>query len=248
MRNDECERTIEADYQTLDANIVVAERMVGAIVWAVLAAAGLISWLLIGFLVLDGMGWKSLLCGLGIGLCLAGLGILFWFDPLWKHRTTRWRETDGGFELKRGYVWWHHIFVPRERIQHTDVVQGPILRRFEMATLVINTAGTHEYSISVEGLPLHQAESLRSSLLPRRGIPAIVVEVPPSLMSNPQPVSHECPGEPSNATQAIESRVATGPVEPAVEPAVKPTVEPAVESSGKPTEKPDRLGSTHEPT
>ncbi|AMV33952.1 Bacterial membrane flanked domain protein [Pirellula sp. SH-Sr6A] len=240
MRNDECERTIEVDYQTLDANIVVAERMVGAMVWAVLVAAGLISWLLIAFLVLDGMGRKSLLCGLGIGLCLAGLGILFWFDPLWKHRTTRWRETDGGFELKRGYVWWHHIFVPRERIQHTDVVQGPILRRFEMATLVINTAGTHEYSISVEGLPLHQAESLRSSLLPRREIPSIVAEVPQSVIPNPQPVSHECPSEPSNAPQAIESSVPSAPLEPTVESSVEPTV--------KTTVKPNRLGPTHEPS
>jgi membrane protein YdbS with pleckstrin-like domain len=67
--------------------------------------------------------------------------------------------------LQRGYVWWHRIFVPRERIQHTDVVQGPLMRRFNLATLVINTAGTHEHSISIEGLDFQRAEQLRASLL-----------------------------------------------------------------------------------
>lgn len=170
MQTEDNDPYSNSGYQPLDPNIVVAERFAGMIVFGVLAILGIVGWLFLAFFVLDGLGWKSLLSGLGILLFLTGLGTLFWFDPLWKYRSTHWRETEKGFELKRGYVWWHHIFVPRERIQHTDVVQGPILRRYGMATLVINTAGTHEYSISVEGLPLSQAESLRSSLLPKRTI------------------------------------------------------------------------------
>jgi membrane protein YdbS with pleckstrin-like domain len=176
MQTEDSDPHSNSSYQSLDPNIVVAERFVGMIVLGVLAFCGIIGWLFLAFFVLDGLGWKSLLSGLGILLFLIVLGTLFWFDPLWKLRSTHWRETDKGFELKRGYVWWHHIFVPRERIQHTDVVQGPILRRYGMATLVINTAGTNEYSISVEGLPLSQAESLRSSLLPKRTIAVSTTE------------------------------------------------------------------------
>lgn len=178
MQTEDTDPLSHSGYQPLDAKIVVAERIVGMIVLGVLGVVGFVAWLLLAFFVLDGLGWQSLTSGLGILVLLLGLGALFWFDPLWKLQSTRWRETERGFELKRGYVWWHHIFVPRERIQHTDVVQGPILRRYGMATLVINTAGTHEYSISVEGLPLSQAESLRSSLLPKRSFPVSTSEAP----------------------------------------------------------------------
>lgn len=186
MQTEDSDPLSISGYQSLDANIVVAERLVGMIVLGVLAMVGFVAWLFLAFFVLDGMGWQSLLSGLGILVLLLGLGALFWFDPIWKLRSTHWRETDKGFELKRGYVWWHHIFVPRERIQHTDVVQGPILRRYGMATLVINTAGTHEHSISVEGLPLSQAESLRSSLLPKRNPAISTSEAPTIAESKPE--------------------------------------------------------------
>lgn len=241
MQNDESTRTIEEDYHPLDPNIVAAERIVGAVVLAAMVVFGLIGWLLIAFLVLDGIGWQSLLCGLGIASFLTGLAVLFWFDPLWKHRTTRWRETDGGFELKRGYIWWHHMFVPRERIQHTDVVQGPILRRFEMATLVINTAGTHEYSISVEGLPLKQAEALRSSLLPRRRNPLSIAEGPEPAIPVSRPASGTSTGEPSDAVSAIESSTVPEPWGP--EPLEPEPLKPEQVES---TEKPNRLGPEHE--
>jgi membrane protein YdbS with pleckstrin-like domain len=57
--------------------------------------------------------------------------------------------------------------VPRERIQHTDVTQGPISRKFRIAELVINTAGNHNYLIKVEGLNVERANEMRLALLPR---------------------------------------------------------------------------------
>jgi hypothetical protein len=53
------------------------------------------------------------------------------------------------------------------------------MRSFNLATLVINTAGTHEHSISIEGLDFQRAEQLRASLLIKNLNPSI--PVPPQV-------------------------------------------------------------------
>ena len=67
----------------------------------------------------------------------------------------------------RSWLWRHHISVPRSRIQHTDVTQGPYERRFGLATLVIYTAGTEHAAIPIEGLSHDTALAFRDALLVR---------------------------------------------------------------------------------
>jgi uncharacterized protein len=152
-------------FEQLHPDSIVVERWAGLIFVAVLGFIALVVWVALTIFVFPIWNFRCWLIGLS---CVAFLGLLGAFvrmDPVWKFRNTRLRELPGGLELQRGYVWWHRIFVPRERIQHTDVVQGPLMRRFNLATLVINTAGTHEHSISIEGLDFQRAEQLRASLL-----------------------------------------------------------------------------------
>ncbi len=78
-----------------------------------------------------------------------------------------------GLRLRRG-VWWQvETFVPRVRIQHTDVTQGPLARHYGMATLQVQTAGTQQAEIQVEGLPHADALALRDLLLGRDGHDAL---------------------------------------------------------------------------
>jgi len=73
-----------------------------------------------------------------------------------------------GMLIRRG-VWWRgEVFVPRARIQHTEINQGPLDRRWDMASVAIHTAGTRLESIVVPGLPRALAESLRDALLDRK--------------------------------------------------------------------------------
>jgi membrane protein YdbS with pleckstrin-like domain len=66
-------------------------------------------------------------------------------------------------------VWWRReIFVPRARIQHTEVNQGPLDRRWGMASLSLHTAGTRLENIVLPGLTRAIAERLRDELLDRR--------------------------------------------------------------------------------
>ena len=73
-----------------------------------------------------------------------------------------------GVLLKRGVLWRSETFVPRPRIQHTDVTQGPIARHFGIATIKIFTAGSAIGQLSVEGLPHDDAVELRDRLLGRQ--------------------------------------------------------------------------------
>ncbi len=71
-----------------------------------------------------------------------------------------------GVLLKIGVWSRNEVWVPIVRLQHIDVHQGPLDRRWGMATLSLYTAGTHENEIRIKGLPVAQAHALRLALLP----------------------------------------------------------------------------------
>lgn len=73
-----------------------------------------------------------------------------------------------GLLVQRGVIWQSETFVPRSRIQHTDVNQGPLDRRWGMAKLSLHTAGTRLENISIGGLRRNDALALRDTLLDRR--------------------------------------------------------------------------------
>jgi hypothetical protein len=76
-------------------------------------------------------------------------------------------------EIRRG-VWWRSVVtVPLSRVQHTDVNQGPLQRRFDLSTLVVHTAGTQHATVKLEGLGKEVAESVRDELLKQRGDDAV---------------------------------------------------------------------------
>ena len=108
---------------------------------------------------------------IGMGAIVAALGGLLvlatWLGPLWSYRSTSLLVDEAGLEIARGVLWRHQISVPRARIQHTDVTQGPVERRFGLGTLVVYTAGTEHAAIPIEGLAHEAALALRDALLAR---------------------------------------------------------------------------------
>ena len=72
-----------------------------------------------------------------------------------------------GLLVERGVWWRSETFVPRARVQHTDIGQGPLGRRYGIATLKVFTAGSHVGEIDIRGLAHADAVTLRDSLLGR---------------------------------------------------------------------------------
>jgi membrane protein YdbS with pleckstrin-like domain len=72
-----------------------------------------------------------------------------------------------GLVLQNGVWWRKQITLPRVRIQHSDVSQGPLQRRYGVATLKLYTAGSRYTKIELEGVRHEEALALRDSLVTR---------------------------------------------------------------------------------
>jgi membrane protein YdbS with pleckstrin-like domain len=97
-------------------------------------------------------------------------GAVAWHFHRWPsidYRHTSYRVDEQGIEIRRGVYWRVVINVPRSRVQHTDVSQGPLERRFGLGTLVIYTAGTDHAKVDLAGLDHAVALRIREHLLPR---------------------------------------------------------------------------------
>jgi membrane protein YdbS with pleckstrin-like domain len=163
--------------QRLDPRSVTAGRLGGwtvTLVLTVVAGSGILATLI-------GTG-APLVSWIGTGvigaLITGSLAAASHLGPAVRYATTWVRLDDDGLEYEHGWKWRHQISVPRSRIQHTDVTQGPFERRFGLATLVVYTAGTEHASIAIEGLSHETALRLRDALLSRRTAADAAAEPP----------------------------------------------------------------------
>lgn len=114
--------------------------------------------------------YPSWIYGLAAVVWLAITCWLAWLAEVWPRRSyeaTSYIVDDIGIEIRRGVYWRAIVAVPRSRVQHIDVLQGPLRRKFGLATLAIFTAGTEHSSVSLENLEHQVAVSLRDQLLPQ---------------------------------------------------------------------------------
>jgi membrane protein YdbS with pleckstrin-like domain len=87
--------------------------------------------------------------------------------PAIAYRFASYRLDDLGLEIRQGVYWRTIANVPRSRVQHTDVSQGPLERRYGLGTLVVYTAGTAHSQVNLAGLDYEVARRIRAHLLPR---------------------------------------------------------------------------------
>ena len=148
--------------QRIGAAIFSAVLAVGSAVAAVAVLAD--SRVSITAVVLTGLLW------------LVANGLLFWHGQRWQaidYRHTWYRVDEQGLEIRRGVFWRVVVNVPRSRVQHTDVSQGPLERRYGLGTLVVYTAGTDHAKVTLSGLDHAVALRIREHLMPERGTDAV---------------------------------------------------------------------------
>lgn len=155
---DGVERLLDPRYVALASTLF---RIVAGCVWAGLT-------LVVPFLLLavDLPAWGNALTLAGALAVAAGTG---WLSRVWPglaYRHAAYRVGPEGIEIKRGVIWRHVITVPRSRIQHTDVSQGPVERRYGLGTLTLFTAGTEHERVDLPGLDHERALAIRDALVP----------------------------------------------------------------------------------
>lgn len=161
------------DPRSLDPRFVEAQRVTGWIAFAVIMSIWATCFALVVWTGEAGLGWLVWTLGTA-GALLAPL--LVWLATAWPalaYRYWSYRVDDQGIEIRSGVVFRSVTTVPRSRVQHTDVSQGPIERRFELGTLAVYTAGTEHARVELPGLAHATATSIRDALLPKDGADAV---------------------------------------------------------------------------
>lgn len=73
------------------------------------------------------------------------------------------REKD--ISYKQGLFWKSKTLIPFNRIQHSEVKQGPFERLFSLASLRVFTAGGSASDLSIKGLKLEEANHLKQFII-----------------------------------------------------------------------------------
>jgi membrane protein YdbS with pleckstrin-like domain len=101
-------------------------------------------------------------------VAIAGFGLSWLWPPL-SYQHLRFGVDETGIAIESGVIWRSRIALPRVRIQHTDVSQGPLQRRYGVGSLKLYTAGSRHTRIELPGLTYDDAIALRDALLAEGG-------------------------------------------------------------------------------
>lgn len=166
------------EWQRLDPRAIELGRLTGWIAAATVMA--MYSLLVIGMWVPvlfrradEGLPWLTLALTAFWPVLAALLAWRAHVFPELHYRHTTWRIDEVGLAIRTGVIWRVEIAVARSRVQHIDVAQGPLQRRFGLGTLSVYTAGTEHSQVSLDGLEHGAALAVRDRLLPARDVDAV---------------------------------------------------------------------------
>lgn len=151
----------------VDPRFIQLQREVGWYFTAVLSAGLLVA----TFSLLGVRRWYWCL-----PLWAAGTAALAWFSYRWaeiEYRHLAYRVDADGIEIRSGVYWRTVANVPRSRVQHTDVAQGPLARKYGLGSLIVYTAGTDHSKVELPGLEHQTALAIRDQLLPRQTVDVV---------------------------------------------------------------------------
>lgn len=64
-----------------------------------------------------------------------------------------------------GYFWRTQTTVPFSRVQHVEIAQGPIAKRFGISTIRVFTAGGSNSDLNISGIELEEAHRIKSFIV-----------------------------------------------------------------------------------
>jgi membrane protein YdbS with pleckstrin-like domain len=151
----------------LDPRFIPLERASGLIATA---SVSLGAFLVVGMVSVGAPLPTRMIAALAVAWLTASAG-LAWLSYQWPavaYRHIAYTVKADGLQIRRGVFWRVVIDVPRSRVQHTDVSQGPLERRFGLGALVVYTAGTDHARVDLGGLAHETAFAIRDHLLPHQ--------------------------------------------------------------------------------
>jgi len=84
--------------------------------------------------------------------------------PPRRYRAWAYDVAEDELHVQNGIFLRTHTIVPFGRVQHIDVSQGPIERRYGVGAITLHTAGTRASAVVLPGLELADAERMRDEI------------------------------------------------------------------------------------
>ena len=132
--------------------------MIGSVIFAVIVlVAGILLWRLLP----NSPLWPLIPMGVLLGLTLIS-AVLKVFEV----RNIAYQVREHDLSYRRGILVKSVQTVPFVRVQHAELTQGPVQRRFGLSTLNVNSAGP---DLSIDGLGSEDANRLRALVVERAG-------------------------------------------------------------------------------
>ncbi|WP_071396440.1 PH domain-containing protein [Bacillus tuaregi] len=102
--------------------------------------------------------WPLWISAAAIILFLISIYFFVMLFPSLRWKRWRYEVREQEIELQHGLFVIKRTLVPMVRVQHVDTAQGPLLRKYNLATVTVSTAATtHE----IPALELSEAEEMR---------------------------------------------------------------------------------------
>lgn len=76
-----------------------------------------------------------------------------------------WALRDKDIQFKKGWLFQTTHIIPFVKVQHCELVSGPIGRKYGLASIKINTAASNDIDISIKGLKQETAEQLKAFIM-----------------------------------------------------------------------------------
>ena len=96
----------------------------------------------------------------GLLIALAAMLVM----PRRRYRAWGWRMDEDEIRIASGVMISSDTVVPFGRVQHIDVLRGPLQRGYSLASLVLHTAGTRSAAVMLPGLEAEEAERMRDHI------------------------------------------------------------------------------------
>ncbi|WP_138755181.1 PH domain-containing protein [Paenibacillus sinopodophylli] len=102
--------------------------------------------------------WTLLPGWIALFICAVSLVLFTWIFPQITYKRFQYELFENELEIQSGLVFISNVLIPMVRVQHVELESGPLMRKYDLASVsVVTAATTHKIS----GLKLGEAQQLK---------------------------------------------------------------------------------------
>lgn len=135
-------------WNRLDENSIPARREEGIFTLAIYLVINVIIYFILSF-----FDWPIWIVWIPVAFMVLSIPYEVFLAPKWKYETTRYQINETNIQIIEGKIINSKVLIPMRKVQHIELEQGPIVKRYQLMSIIISTAaGTHNISCIDESI------------------------------------------------------------------------------------------------